>query len=136
MSAIDIAVTRLKSEEGFRATKYVDTVGKITIGYGFNVDAGITQNAAAALLSAQVQDAATALSSYVWFPSDATRASVLLDLAINLGINGLLHFPMMLAAIGRQDWSGAHDALLDSAAAKLLPGRYTNLATLLLNGDP
>ncbi len=63
MSAIDIAIARLKSEEGFRATKYVDTVGKTTIGYGFNVDAGITHNAAAALLSAQVQDAATDLST-------------------------------------------------------------------------
>ncbi len=135
MSAVDLAVSRLKTEEGFRPAKYVDQVGKTTIGYGFNVDAGITQSAAAALLTAQVQDAAKALGAYVWFQGlDDARASVLLDLAINDGLGGLLHFVNMLAALARRDWQGAHDALLDSQAARMLPARYAALANILLNG--
>ncbi len=135
MSAIELAVIRLKTEEGFRATKYVDTVGRQTIGYGFNVDAGITEPEAAALLSAQCLTRSQALAQYQWFLKlDDVRASVILDLSINLGITGLLHFVAMLAALSAQNWQAASDALLDSQAAHLLPKRYTALANLLLTG--
>ena len=65
---------------------------------------------------------------------DDARASVLLDPAFNLGINGLLHFPKMLAALAAGDWKTAHDELLDSDAARELPSRYNALAQILLNG--
>ncbi len=107
MSAVDLAVSRLKTEEGFRALPYTDQLGNLTVGYGFAVNKGITQSAAAALLTAQVQDAAAALGAYVWFQGlDDARASVLLDLAINNGLSGLLHFVNMLAALARRDWQG------------------------------
>ena len=61
MNAIDYALPRLKTEEGFRATKYTDSRGHTTIGYGFDVDAGISQFAAAALLNAQVAERHNAL---------------------------------------------------------------------------
>jgi len=135
MSACDIAVTRLQSEEGFRALSYTDTTGHQTIGYGFNVTAGISKNAARALLLAQIQDISAVLSGYAWFQRlDDVRSAVLIDLAFNLGVNGLLHFPKMLAAIAARDWVTAHDELMNSDAAKLLPNRYGALATTLLNG--
>lgn len=135
MPAVDLAVTRLQKEEGFRPSLYLDTTGHQTIGYGFNVQAGMTQTQALALLNAQVLELDDALSRYWWWTSlDAVRASVILDLAFNLGLNGLLHFPNMLSAIGVQDWITAHDELLDSDAARLLPARYGALAETLLNG--
>lgn len=135
MSAVDLAVSRLQTEEGFRAKKYLDTVGKTTIGYGFNVDAGISQYAAAALLSAQATEAWQALSKYWWWAAlDDARASVVVDLAFNDGIGGLLHFPKMLAAIGAKDWVTAKAELLDSDAARELPSRYAVLAQILLTG--
>ena len=135
MSAIDLAVGRLKTDEGFRAVKYTDTTGHETIGYGFNVDAGISQYAAAQLLTAQTTELATDLRAYSWFVGlDDVRASVLCELAFNLGLSGLLHFPAMLSAIGASNWQGAHDELLNSTAAKQLPARYSMLANLLLNG--
>lgn len=135
MSAIDLAVARLKAEEGFRDKKYVDAAGKMTIGYGFNVDAGISEPEAAALLEAQSITRLQALSGYAWFKAlDDVRASVVLDLSFNLGVTGLLLFHNMIVALGNQDWQAAHDALIDSQAARELPQRYSVLAQLLLNG--
>ena len=135
MSAIDVAMPRLKTDEGFRAVKYTDTAGHETIGYGFNIDAGISQYAATQLLLAQVTELATDLAAYHWYSGlDDVRSSVLLELAFNLGLAGLLHFPAMLQAIGSGNWQGAHDELLNSEAARQLPSRYALLANLLLNG--
>ena len=135
MAASDIAATRLTGEEGFRSKAYRDTVGKLTIGYGFNVDAGITEPVARALLTAQLAEIDRALSAYGWYKAlDDVRASVLLDVAFNVGVGGLLHFPKMIAAIAARNWVTAHDELLDSDAARMLPSRYKPLAETLLNG--
>jgi lysozyme len=131
--SVDLAVPRLKSDEGFRSISYTDTTGHQTIGYGFNVSAGISQYAATALLQAQVQEIANTLSTYPWFTDDA-RGAVLIDLGFNLGITGLLHFPQMLSCLSAKDYQGAHDQLLDSQAARQLPQRYNSLAQTLLIG--
>jgi lysozyme len=136
VSVTDIAVARLKIDEGFRATKYLDSVGKETIGYGFNITAGITQTAAQALLAAQVADLAKALGGYWWATGlDDARMSVVVEVAFNDGLNGLLHFVKCLTAIGNKDWQTAHDELLNSDAAHLLPTRYNALAQILLTGN-
>jgi lysozyme len=133
MSAVDIATARLKTEEGFRGTLYVDTTGHPTIGYGFNVSAGISQYAAGALLTAQVQELDESLQQYSWYSIDAVRQSVLLDIALNQGILGLLHYPKMLAAIGAGDWTEAA-AQCTVADAQLNETRYAPLRALLLSG--
>jgi lysozyme len=135
MSAIDLVIPRLKVDEGFRAAKYVDTRGHMTIGYGFNVDAGISQYAAAALLQAQVQERAATLAGFWWAKDlDDARMSVVIEIAFNDGLSGLLHFPKMLAAVGAKDWATAHAELLDSDAARELPSRYAILAQIMLTG--
>ena len=135
MSAIDLAIPRLQADEGFRAIKYTDTTGHETIGYGFNISAGISQSAALALLTAQATELAAQLQSFRAFQGlDDVRASVLIELAFNLGVNGLSGFSQMLNALASGDWQTAHDQLLESQAARQLPARYALLANLLLNG--
>lgn len=133
MTAVDIALPRLRQEEGFRATLYVDTEGHKTIGYGLNIDAGISQRVAAAALQAQLEELQEALVKYPWYaPLDPVRQSVLLDMAFNNGLSGLLHFPHMLAAISRQDWTSAStECHVENSE---LAGRYQKLAQLLLIG--
>lgn len=134
-NAIELVANRLKSEEGFRSAAYHDSAQHLTIGYGFNIDAGISEPAAAALLSAQVSERETVLLNYPWYATcDPVRRSVLLDVAFNLGVSGLLKFHDMILAIGRQDWVDARAELLDSKAARELPQRYKILADLLLAG--
>jgi lysozyme len=135
MSAVDLAMSRLKIAEGYRATPYRDTAGHFTVGYGANLDAGILEPEAAALLQAQIATRATALQSFRGFQGlDDVRQSVLIELAVNLGVNGLLGFSRMLNAVASGDWQTAHDELLASKAATQLPARYGTLAQMLLTG--
>ena len=136
MSAEVIATLRLMGEEGFRGKKYLDPRGFETIGYGCNLDAGILEPEARALLAAQVATRSEALRAFRGYQGlDEVRASVLLDLAFNLGVNGLLGFSRMLNAVASGDWRTAHDELLASKAATQLPARYGTLAQLLLTGN-
>jgi lysozyme len=135
MSAVDLAVTRLATEEGFRGLAYRDTVGKLTIGYGCNIDAGWSQGLARAVLAYQTQDVANALNAQWWAKGlDDARLSALIDIGFNDGIHSLLGFPKMLAAVGAKNWQVAHDECLNSDAARQLPGRYKALAQILLTG--
>lgn len=133
MSAVDVAFPRLQTEEGFRALPYRDTNGLETIGYGFNVQAGISKYAAAALLKAQTEEAHAALLKLPWYAAlDPVRQSVCLDIDINEGQGGLLKFPHMIAALSRQDWASA--AIECHVEDPKLAGRYAALAQLLLTG--
>ena len=134
MSAVDLAVAREQVSEGFRSTAYIDPTGHQTIGYGFNISAGITRTAALALLQAQTQDVANSLVNTL-MGLDEVRASVLIELGFNLGVGGLLGFHQMLAAVAARDWTTACDQLLDSQAARQLPTRYNALAQMLLTGS-
>lgn len=133
MSAIDSVLPRLKTEEGFRSRVYRDTEGHQTIGYGFNVDAGVTPRAAAALLQAQLEELHETLSTYPWYAGlDPARQGVCLDIAFNDGLHGLLAFPHMISALAKQDLQTA------SAECRVtnpeLAGRYDVLAHILLTG--
>lgn len=133
MTAVTLVLPRLKTEEGFRANKYIDTQGHLTIGYGFNVDAGISQSAASALLTAQAQERHDALLALSWYAAlDPVRQSVCLDIAFNNGSHGLLNFPHMIAALAKGDWTSA--AVECKVTNPELATRYAALAQLLLTG--
>lgn len=133
MSAIDSALPRLKTEEGFRPRAYRDTDGHLTIGYGLNVDAGISQRVAAVVLNEQLQELHEALSRYSWYAGlDAVRQGVCLDIAFNDGLHGLLGFPRMIAALAAKDWLTAHSEC--HVENPELKERYDELATIILTG--
>jgi len=131
----NLAANRCKVAEGFRSTKYVDTRGFLTIGYGFNVDAGISEYAASCLLDAQVHEAEADVSNFDWYASvDAVRQSVLVELAFNMGIHKLQGFKLMLAACARGDWTDAGLQLQQSAWFSQVGQRGPVLVRLLTNG--
>lgn len=130
MTAVELVLPRLKTEEGFRGHVYKDTQGLDTIGYGFCISAGISQFAAAALLTAQASERHEALLKFPWYAAlDPVRQSVCLDIDFNAH---LLHFPHLIAALAKGDWATA------AAECKVtnpeLAVRYAALAQLLLTG--
>lgn len=133
MTAIDSALPRLKTEEGFRMRVYRDTEGHQTIGYGWNIDAGITQRVAGALLQAQLEELQDILAAFLWYANlDPVRQGVCLDIAFNDGLHGLLAFPNMIAALSRKDWITAQSEC--HVQNPELQERYNVLAKILLTG--
>lgn len=133
--ATDLATARCKVNEGFRSAKYTDARGFLTIGYGFNVDAGISEYAASALLGAQVHEAETDVSNFDWYASvDGVRQSVLVELAFNMGIHKLQGFVLMIAACASGDWPDAARQLQRSAWFDQVGQRGPVLVRLLRDG--
>jgi lysozyme len=133
VNAIDLALPRVKLSEGFRAKVYFDTRRLETIGYGFQISAGISERCAAALLREQMAERHDELVKLPWYAGlNEVRQGVCLDIAINSGTTGLLRFERMINALEAHDWAGA------AAECKVtnpeLAGRYAALAQLLLTG--
>ena len=137
MSLLNRLVAQLKPDEGFKSTPYYDTVGVLTIGYGRNLEEGISQPEAMFMLVNDVNDAITAAEAVC--PSFETltmaRREVLVNMAFNLGQSRLGRFKKMLAAIEREDWEAAGDEMLDSRWAQQVKGRAVRLAKTMRDGS-
>ena len=133
--AAALAMARCKVNEGFRSKVYTDTMGHPTFGYGCNIDAGISEYAAAKLLEAQLEEAETDASNFDWYASvDAVRQSVLVELTLNMGIHKLQGFKLMLAACASQNWTEAANQLQSSAWFGQVGQRGPQLVRLLRDG--
>ena len=125
-------------DEGLRLKPYVDTVGKLTIGIGRNLDdRGITEDEAMMLLDNDIEIVRReliAITSDLWYllPDDIHRA--LLNMAFNLGVPRLMKFKKMWTALKFVDYGKAADEALDSKWARQVGDRAERIATLIRNG--
>jgi lysozyme len=130
-------IPALMRDEGFRAKPYRCTAGRLTIGYGTNLDEGLTDDEAMFLLESRVHAAVLdCLRTWPWFTQlDQVRQGVLVQLRYQLGLAGLLGFRRMLAAFGAKDFESAAKELLDSKLARQdSPARAHRLAHQLRTG--
>ena len=95
-------IRQLKADEGVRLKPYKDTVGKLTIGYGRNLDdIGITLAEAEQMLYSDMRFALDGVYKFLpWATKlDDARLGVLANMAYNMGIHGLLGFHRFIAAM-------------------------------------
>jgi lysozyme len=126
-------LTLLTKHEGVRLTPYRDTVGKLTIGIGRNLDdVGISRAEADYLLANDVRTAqATLTTAFPWFVSlTPVRQDVLVNMCFNMGIGRLKGFKKMLVAMEQGDTLTACHEMLDSKWAHQVGQRANDLATL------
>ena len=137
-------IDQLRRDEGLRLTPYRDSVGKLTIGFGRNLDAkGISRGEAEVMLEHDAADAAAEVDGALpWSGSlDDARRAVLVNLCFNVGIGvaasatGLLGFKKMLAAIQTGDYDRAAAELMDSRYATQVGPRAYRLARQLQTGE-
>lgn len=70
-----------------------------------------------------------------WFDRlNEARRGVLVNMAFNLGVFGLLGFKQTLAHVERGEYAKAADAMLDSKWAKQVKGRADRLAEQMRSG--
>lgn len=130
-------IEQLKRDEGVRLKPYRDSIGKLTIGVGRNLDdVGITEYEAEQLLQHDVTNAGEALRENLpWFDSlDDARKGVLLNMCFNLGIHGLLTFKNTLSLIQNGHYAAAAAAMLDSKWAAQVGPRAHRLSQQMEQG--
>lgn len=127
---------QLKRHEGLRLEPYRCTEGFLTIGYGRNLDAkGISQLEAIDLLIADIEESKTALNDRGLLDGlDEARAGVLINMAFQLGINGLLKFKNTLRLVKEGRFEEASVEMLDSLWAKQTPSRAEELSQQMKTG--
>lgn len=124
-------------DEGRRLGPYRDTVGKLTIGYGRNLDdVGISQHEAEVLLESDINRTLEALHKALpWVEKlDHARLGVLANMAFNLGVAGLLKFKHTLESVQAGRYDEASDGMLNSTWAGQVKGRATRLAEQMRSG--
>ena len=103
--------------EGFTEKPYRDTVGKITVGFGRNLeDRGITWAEAKALLAHDLLEAHNVLHGELAFFQGLcdARKAVLMDMYHNMGLTRLMRFKKMLKAVQFNDYDEAARQIEDS----------------------
>lgn len=128
----------LKLDEGERLKPYLDTAEppRLTIGVGRNLDdVGISSQESDILLDNDITrllvnpDIHRILSDH-----DEVRQAVILNMAFNLGVVGLLDFRNMLEAFANKDYVLAALEMLDSRWEEQVGHRATRLAYMMKTG--
>lgn len=137
MSYLDIVKGQLRVDEGVRAKAYRDSVGKLSIGCGRNLDdVGLRADEIDYLLANDI--AAAEQDARALFPTfdDLTdaRKAALVNMAFNLGRVRLAGFHNLRAAVARGQWAAAAIAALDSKWARQVGQRAERIARAIREG--
>ena len=127
----NIYYKQLQMHEGLRLKPYRCTAGKLTIGYGRNLeDRGLTVAEAEHLLQQDVISHKYSLQCKLpWFKNlSYPRQWVLIDMCHQLGISGLLKFKNTLEYIKNGEYDKAADEMLDSEWYSQTPKRAKRLS--------
>ena len=128
-------------DEGKKNTVYKDHLGFYTIGVGRLVDprkpgAGLREDEISYLLNNDIDDRLNALHAHLpWFQDlDDARKGVLLNMAFQLGVWGLLQFKNTLKTIAAGDYEKAAEEMLMSKWAKQTPERAQRMSEQMRTG--
>jgi lysozyme len=128
----------IRQNEGLKLKPYKCTENKLTIGYGRNLeDKGISLVEAEIMLNNDVTDVYTELLQKIdYFDILPIRVqSVLIEMAYQLGVSGLLKFKQTLLHIQNKDFESASVEMLDSKWAKQTPNRAIKMSNLMKGGN-
>lgn len=125
---------QLRRDEGEVLHEYRDDLGYSTIGIGRLIDArkngGITREESAYLLRNDMAKVDRQIQEKLpWAVTlSEPRRGVLMNMAFQLGIDGLMHFANTLVMIEQGEYAKAADAMLVSNWARQTPERAKRLA--------
>src|SRR5258708_25864323 len=110
----------LTKHEGRRETPYVDSLGNLSWGLGYNIT---VRGPYTKSMHQQYQDDRDYLyhnvCAYKWFNDcNNDRKIVILDMAYNLGLKGFLKFTGLIACLEKHDYACASVHMLSSLWAR------------------
>lgn len=125
----------IKLHEGLRLTLYKDGKGYGTWGYGRNMETkGGTEQEASLFLKNDIAYIRDKLHTGLNFFDQLgdVRQAVLVDIAYNCGVHGLMGFVDLLHALSMENYSKAADEIIDSTIA---PNRKQRIADMMRSGE-
>lgn len=129
----ELMIAWLKKHEGFNSHPYMDSVGKVTIGFGRNLDdVGISYDEAETLLLNDLQRAKDDLQGFSWYPTLPHNVKdALINMMFNLGLTRFLTFKRMISALEDRDFTRAAIEALDSKWAIQVGNRAKDIALMI-----
>lgn len=130
----------VKREEGCRLKPYRCTAGRLTIGYGRNLDdKGISSDEAAFLLTNDLseceRDCASIFGCQKWLALNEVRRAVLISMRFQLGASGFRQFTGTIGAVKGQRFSEAADHMMESLWSEQTPARALRAAEMMRTGE-
>ena len=136
-----IIIEMLRKHEGIETHAYTDTVGKVTIGVGRNIDSkggiGISDEEIDYLLTNDVRRVnAELVAGFSWYNAIApARKDAMMDICFNLGLPRLKKFKKALSAMALGDYEAAATEFLDSRWAKQVGQRAITITNMIRSGS-
>ena len=133
-------VEQLRRDEGENLSAYADSLGYLTIGVGRLIDkrrnGGITPEELAYLLNNDIQrKTAAVFEALPWVKDlDHIRLNVLINMAFQLGVEGLLAFKTTLSLIQGGNYTKAAEQMILSKWHSQTPARCERLAKQMRTG--
>lgn len=126
----------IKHHEGLTLILEKDTVNKTTIGYGRNIeDNGISKEEADFMFDNDFSRCQRELSPHWWYADQPDNVQdALMNMCFNLGIDRLLGFKRMIAALIVKDYTTASMEALDSKWALQVGRRAKDVALMMRQG--
>ena len=125
-------------DERLRLKPYKDTVGKLTIGVGRNLDdVGISKDEALYLLNNDIKRAEEDVKKVfgeLFDELDSVRQAVLINMMFNLGLPRFLTFKKFIQAVKEKDFIKASQEMLDSKWANQVKDRAERLSYMMKTG--
>jgi lysozyme len=123
--------------EGKRSMPYRCTMGRLTIGVGHNLEARPLSDLVQMMILDEDIDwtLKACVDAFAWFNSvDMVRQDVVVDMAFQIGIEGLKEFKNFCAAMSAQNYEKAAEEMMSSRWAKQTPNRALELQTMMRSG--
>jgi len=127
----------LIKHEGLRLKPYYCTAKKLSIGIGRNLDdVGISKDEALYMLDNDIKKAVIQIKDkFPWFDSlSPVRQEVVVNMVINLGINGFSKFKNTIHFLETSQFKQAAIEMLESLWADQVGERAKELSKMMLEG--
>lgn len=125
----------IKKCEALKTKVYTDTTGHLSVGWGRNLENGISVDEAELMFKNDYNRTVSELEKFDWYLSQPQGVQfALINMNFNLGIVRLLGFKKMIAALKEHDFNMAAVEALNSKWAGQVHDRAKDIAIMISEG--
>ena len=148
---LDLALKLVEEGEGFYAETYFCPAGKLTQGFGRNLevhplsddekeelneDGSVSKEVAEKWALKELSECEYKLSQNIIYQKQTeVRKAVLLDMCFNIGYSGLMKFKKMWFALGERDYTTASREMKDSKYYTDVKSRGVRNVRIMISGE-